>query len=82
MTVFAELDHDPAAAYFVSDGASRAGASERVEDEITGICRDLQDSINQSLWLRGVKCVRLSKKGMNFLLRLIVMPNFCMRPPS
>jgi hypothetical protein len=37
MTVLAQLDHDPAAAHFVRDRASCAGAGEGVEDEVAWV---------------------------------------------
>ena len=37
VAVLAEFDHDPAAMQFVRDSASCAGASKRIEDQITRI---------------------------------------------
>ncbi|MNG12493.1 hypothetical protein D3C84_961060 [compost metagenome] len=46
MTVLAQLDHDPAATHLVGHRTRGAGAGEGVEDEVTGIGGQLQNSFN------------------------------------
>jgi hypothetical protein len=43
VAVLAQLDHDPAAAHLVGDGAGGAGTGEGVEDEVAGIGRKFKN---------------------------------------
>ena len=47
MAVLAELDHDPAAAHLVRDGAGGAGAGEGIENEIAGVGSDCENALKQ-----------------------------------
>ena len=44
VAVLAQLDHDPASPHLVGDGAGGAGTGEGVENEVTRISRDSQES--------------------------------------
>jgi hypothetical protein len=55
VAVLAELDHDPAAAHLVGDGAGGAGAGEGVEDEVAGLGGDLYYALKKTLRLGSAK---------------------------
>ena len=45
MAMFAQFDHDPAAAHFVRDCAGGAGTGEGVEDEVVGVGGNVQNTM-------------------------------------
>jgi hypothetical protein len=55
VAVLAQLDHDPAAAHFVGDGAGGAGTGEGVEDQVARLCCNFQHTLDETLWLWGNK---------------------------
>ncbi|MNR15036.1 hypothetical protein D3C85_1315460 [compost metagenome] len=57
MAVFAQLDHDPAAAHFMGHSAGSAGAAEGVENEVAGVGGNSQNFAEQPLWLWSCKCI-------------------------
>jgi hypothetical protein len=81
MTVLAQLDHDPAPAHLVGDGASGAGAGEGVEDEVAGVGGDVDDPIQKPLRLWRVKGKLFPKQNVHFLLRLVGMSSLLVWPP-
>jgi len=67
VAMFAEFNHDPAAAHFVGDGAGGAGAGEGVEDEVAGVGGDGEYSMNNSFGLWGLKKIGSKDIGKDFL---------------
>src|SRR5690606_14063844 len=80
-TVVAKFDHDPATAHLVSDGPRRAGASEAVENEVTGIGSDSDDPTYQPLGFWRRKRAVFPEECAAFLLGFIRMSHILMRPP-
>ena len=80
VAVLAQLDHDPAAAHLVGDGAGGAGASKGVEDKIAGIGRDVQNALEQALWLWRREDVISTKDPRDLLLCLVVVADLLVQP--
>src|SRR5690606_13067420 len=79
--VLAHLDANPASAHLVRDGGGGAGAKEAVEDEIIGVCRDVQDAFHQPLWLWRPETYLFIEKNVRFLFCFVRMPYFATWPP-
>ena len=59
VAVLAEFDADPAAAHFVSNGCRRAGAEERIKDEIAGVGGYMNNSMKKSLRLWSLEWLNI-----------------------
>ena len=53
------FDADPAAAHFVSNGCRRAGAEERIKDEIAGVGGYMNNSMKKSLRLWSLEWLNI-----------------------
>ena len=60
--VLAHLDADPAAAHLVSDGGGRAGAEERIEDEVARVGGDMDDALEKPFRFRSGESVLSAKQ--------------------
>ena len=79
VAVLTQLDHDPAAAHFVGDGAGGAGTGEGVEDTVAGVGGKCKHSLQQPFrsW-RSKDIIRID--CLYFLSYLVVLSNFSVKP--
>ncbi|OIQ86032.1 hypothetical protein GALL_321300 [mine drainage metagenome] len=80
--VLAHFDADPAAAHLVGHGGCGARAKEGVENEVAGVGGDVDDAMEKALWFGAVEGCHLAKKRVDFLFRLVRMPDLIGWPPS
>ena len=71
--VVAHLDADPPPPHLVRNRRSRPASQERIKNQIALIRRNLQHTLNQTLWLRRGKRRLPVKHLQDFLLRLVRM---------
>jgi Fe-S cluster biogenesis protein NfuA len=57
---------DVTAVHFVGNCGGCAGTEKAVEDEVAGICSDLQNALKQPFCLWSVESVITAKKLINF----------------
>lgn len=66
MTMFTKFDHNPTTAHLVSDSSSGARAGERIEDQVTRIRRDSQNTIDEALRFWCVEWIVFTKESLDF----------------
>ncbi|KZY30215.1 hypothetical protein A3731_05415 [Roseovarius sp. HI0049] len=77
----AHLDPDPAAAHLVGDSRRGAGTEKAVENEVAGVGSDVENALNQTLWLRCSEWLSTSAESHHFFFGLLIIPSILMRPP-
>ncbi len=76
-----KLDHDPAPAHFVGDGAGRAGPREGIEDKIAWVGGKFQNAFDESFRLcRLENFIGLWHEVDDFLFRFLRIANVGVEP--
>nr|VFJ69530.1 MAG: hypothetical protein BECKFW1821C_GA0114237_10196 [Candidatus Kentron sp. FW] len=65
-SMFPHLDADPTPAHFMGDSGDGTGAEEAVEDEIAGVCGDVEDELDETFRFWAFKCCFFTENRMNF----------------
>ena len=73
LRVFAHLDANPPPPHLVRNRRCRPAAQERIQHQVALVRRNLQNALDQPLWLRRRKRRLPVKHLQNFLLRLVRM---------